>query len=98
MQNTSVDIEIRTEGSFLLAGLSKAKTRRHMSPRRAADGRQTDSGTYLYGILLGGLLLNTLFGLWWADPAAGVVMVPIIAKEGIAGWQGKACRDSCHEC
>jgi len=38
-----------------------------------------------------GLLVNTLFGLWWADPVAALIMVPIIAKEGIEGLQGKAC-------
>jgi hypothetical protein len=28
-------------------------------------------------------------------PAAGLVMVPIIAKEGIDGLQGRACADGC---
>lgn len=40
---------------------------------------------------LGGLVLNALFGLWWADPLAALVMAPIIAKEGIEGIRGKAC-------
>ena len=62
----------------------------------AADARQTDFCAYLSAILLGGLLLNALFGLWWADPLAGLVMVPIIAKEGIAGWRGRTCDDGCH--
>lgn len=60
-----------------------------------ADAKQTEFCTYLSGILLVGLLLNALFGLWWADPAAGLIMVPIIAKEGIEGLQGKACDDCC---
>jgi divalent metal cation (Fe/Co/Zn/Cd) transporter len=64
------------------------------SAAMAADARQTDFCTYLSAILLGGLLLNGLFGLWWADPVAGLVMVPIIAREGISGWQGKSCCDS----
>jgi divalent metal cation (Fe/Co/Zn/Cd) transporter len=59
-----------------------------------ADAKQTEFCTYLSAILLAGLLLNALFGLWWADPVAGLVMVPIIAKEGIGGLQGKAC-DAC---
>jgi len=59
-----------------------------------ADAKQTEFCTYLSGILLAGLSLNALFGLWWADPVAGLVMVPIIAKEGIAGLQAKAC-DHC---
>ena len=59
-----------------------------------ADAKQTEFCTYLSAILLAGLLLNTLFGLWWADPAAALIMVPIIAKEGVEGLQGKAC-DEC---
>jgi divalent metal cation (Fe/Co/Zn/Cd) transporter len=59
-----------------------------------ADAKQTEFCTYLSAILLAGLLLNALFGLWWADPAAALIMVPIIAKEGIEGLQGKAC-DEC---
>ena len=58
-----------------------------------ADAKQTEFCTYLSAILLAGLLLNALFGLWWADPAAALIMVPIIAKEGIQGLQGKACQD-----
>jgi divalent metal cation (Fe/Co/Zn/Cd) transporter len=60
-----------------------------------ADSRQTDFCTYLSAILLGGLLLNAIAGWWWADPAAGLVMVPIIAKEGVDGLRGKACCDTC---
>ena len=60
-----------------------------------ADAKQTEFCTYLSGILLAGLLLNALFGLWWADPVAGLFMVPIIAKEGIEGLQGKACDHCC---
>jgi divalent metal cation (Fe/Co/Zn/Cd) transporter len=58
-----------------------------------ADSRQTDFCTYLSAILLGGLLLNALLGWWWADPVAGLVMVPIIAKEGIDGIRGKGCSE-----
>ena len=60
-----------------------------------ADARQTEFCTYLSAILLGGLVLNGLFGLWWADPLAALIMVPIIAKEGIEALQGKTCKDSC---
>jgi divalent metal cation (Fe/Co/Zn/Cd) transporter len=56
-----------------------------------ADAKQTEFCTYLSAILLAGLLLNALFALWWADPVAALIMVPIIAKEGIEGLQGKAC-------
>jgi divalent metal cation (Fe/Co/Zn/Cd) transporter len=58
-----------------------------------ADAKQTEFCTYLSTILLLGLLLNSFFGLWWADPLAAIIMVPIIAKEGVEGLQGKACDD-----
>jgi len=58
-----------------------------------ADARQTEFCTYLSAILLLGLLLNSCFDLWWADPVAALVMVPIIAKDGIEGFKGKACDD-----
>jgi divalent metal cation (Fe/Co/Zn/Cd) transporter len=60
-----------------------------------ADAKQTEFCTYLSAILLAGLLLNLAFGLWWADPVAGLIMVPIIVKEGVDGLQGKACEDCC---
>ena len=50
-----------------------------------ADAKQTDFCVYLSIILLAGLLLNAGLGSWWADPLAGLIMVPIIAKEGIDG-------------
>ncbi len=62
-----------------------------------ADARQSEFCMYLSAIVLGGLLLNALLGWWWADPLAGLVMVPIIGKEGIDALRGKACGcDACH--
>lgn len=60
-----------------------------------ADARQTDFCVYLSAILLAGLLLNAAFGWWWADPTAALIMVPIIAKEGLDALAGRTCRDSC---
>lgn len=56
-----------------------------------ANAKQTELCTYLSAILLGGLILNAAFGLWWAHPVSGLVMVPIIGKEGFEALQGKAC-------
>jgi len=56
-----------------------------------ADAKQTDFCVYLSAILLAGLLLNITMGWWWADPLAALVMVPIIAKEGIDGTRAKGC-------
>lgn len=56
-----------------------------------ADAKQTELCGYLSVVLLGGLLLNTLFGWWWADPLAGLVMVAFIAREGVNALRGKGC-------
>lgn len=56
-----------------------------------ADAKQTEICTYLSAILVGGLLLNALLGWWWADPVAGLVMVPIIAREGVEALRGNSC-------
>lgn len=58
-----------------------------------ADAKQTEFCTYLSAILLLGLILNAIFGLWWADPVAGLVMIPIIAHEGVEGLRGDVCCD-----
>ena len=63
-----------------------------------ADSRQTDICAYLSAILLAGLGLNALFGWWWADPVAGLIMIPIIAREGIEALRGETCCSNkiCH--
>ena len=58
-----------------------------------ADAKQTDFCVYLSTILLIGLLLNATLGWSWADPLAGLIMVPIIAKEGFDGISARACCD-----
>jgi divalent metal cation (Fe/Co/Zn/Cd) transporter len=60
-----------------------------------ADSRQTDICAYLSAVLLLGLLLNATFGWWWADPLAGLVMVPLIAYEGSEALRGKTCCQHC---
>lgn len=61
-----------------------------------AESAQTALCSYLSAILLGGLLLNAVLGWWWADPVAALMMVPIIAREGISGLRGAPpCADDC---
>ena len=60
-----------------------------------ADSRQADFCAWLSAILLGGLLLNAFFGWWWADPASALIMVPIIAREGVDAFRGRTCCDHC---
>ena len=76
--------------------LSKAKRkigRELGSAAMHADAKQTEFCTYLSAILLIGLGLNALFDFWWADPAGALVMVPIIANEGMEALRGKQCSD-----
>jgi divalent metal cation (Fe/Co/Zn/Cd) transporter len=56
-----------------------------------SDSRQADFCAYLSAILLAGLLLNAWLGWWWADPVAALLMVPIIAREGVQGLRGERC-------
>jgi divalent metal cation (Fe/Co/Zn/Cd) transporter len=74
--------------------LARAKRRvagRLNSNALYADSHQSDICAYLSVILLLGLALNAALGLWWADPIAALCMLPIIIREGIAGWCGKTC-------
>ena len=77
----------------LLAKAKRQVARDIGSGAMKADARQTDFCTYLSGILLGGLLLNALFGWWWADPTAALFMVPIVVKEGVEALRGDTCCD-----
>jgi len=56
-----------------------------------ADSKQTHFCAYLAGITLLSLGLNALFGWWWADSIAALIMVPIMAWEGIQAVRGHAC-------
>ena len=76
--------------------LSKAKRkvgRELGSIAMDAEAQQTDFCAYLSLILLVALLMNALFGLWWADSVGTLLMVPIIAKEGLEALRGKRCAD-----
>jgi len=74
--------------------LSRAK--RKVAQELGSRALETDSKqalfcSYLSGILLAGLVLNTTLQWWWADSAAALIMVPIMAREGLLALQGKSC-------
>jgi len=58
-----------------------------------AEARQTLVCAYLSATLLAGLGLNAWLAWWWADPVAGLVMVPLIAWEGWEAVRGRTCCD-----
>jgi len=45
---------------------------------------------FMLPILLIGLVLSALLGWWWADSLAGVIMAPIITKEGVEALRCKS--------
>src|SRR5436190_18912587 len=95
-EESPVGIALACTSLIVMPLLSRAKHRvgEAMGSRAMhADATQTDFCAYLSAILLGGLVLNAAFGLWWADPVAALVMVPIIVKEGVQGLRGDDC---CH--
>ena len=47
------------------------------------EGKVTLVDAYLAGAVLAGLVLNALFGWWWADPLASLVIVYYGIREGI---------------
>ena len=80
----------------LLARGKRAVARGLSSKALEADAAQTSLCAYLSVIALAGVALNAALGWWWADSVAALAMVPIIAKEGLAGVRGEpACDDGC---
>jgi divalent metal cation (Fe/Co/Zn/Cd) transporter len=53
----------------------------------ATEARVTLIDAALAGAVLIGVGLNVLFGWWWADPLAGLVIVYYGLTEGRAAWQ-----------
>jgi divalent metal cation (Fe/Co/Zn/Cd) transporter len=49
---------------------------------------------YMAAALLAGLVLNALFGWWWADPIAALGIVYYLIREGRESWTGRCC-DEC---
>ncbi len=60
------------------------------NPVLATEGRVTLVDAYLAAAVLIGLVLNAAIGWWWADPAAGFVIVFYGITEGRAAWARSA--------
>jgi len=72
--------------------LTQRRAGRELGSRSAvADSKQTLLCTYLSAVLLGGLLLNSLFGWSWADPIAALGIAAIAIREGVNAWRGDPC-------
>ncbi|WP_448239014.1 cation transporter [Microbacterium paulum] len=53
-----------------------------------ADARQLMLCVYLSGAVFIGLILNSLFGWWWADSVAALIVAALAIREGIEAWRG----------
>ena len=63
------------------------------SPALRGDAACSMVCLYMAGVALSGLLLNQLFGLWWADPLAGLGLIRWIrgeAREAVEASKGES--------
>lgn len=74
---------------MLALGRAKLTVARSMRSRAMqADAYQSIVCAWLAFKALAGLLLNLAFGWWWADPLAGLVIVPLMIREGREALRG----------
>jgi divalent metal cation (Fe/Co/Zn/Cd) transporter len=95
-ETSVVGIALSIASLIVMPLLARAKRRvaaKLDSRALRADSRQTDICAYLSAILLGGLLLNALFGWWWADAIAALCMLPLIFRGGLEAVRDGSC---CH--
>ena len=79
----------------LLASRKRRVARALSSGALTSEARQTSLCAYLSAIALVGVVLSTIFGIWWADAIAALAMVPIITSEGFQGVRARAHCDDC---
>ncbi|WP_181779212.1 cation transporter [Pseudonocardia pini] len=93
-EHSTVGIVLAALSLVIMPFLSAAQRRagRELgSVSAVADSKQTLLCTYLSGVLLVGLLLNSLFGWSWADPIAALVIAAVAVREGREAWKGRHC-------
>lgn len=97
VEHSPVGIAISALSVVIMPFLSLAERRAGSelgSATAVADSRQTLICTYLSGAVLIGLVLNSLFGWWWVDAIAGLVIAVFALREGVEAWRGDACATS----
>jgi divalent metal cation (Fe/Co/Zn/Cd) transporter len=73
-----------------------AREKRRLSFRTGSAALRADAAesalcAYLSLVALAGLALNAIWHISWADPAAAIVITPLIVWEGREAFRGKAC-------
>jgi divalent metal cation (Fe/Co/Zn/Cd) transporter len=88
-QRSPVGIGLTLASLVIMAGLWRwrlALADRLGSPALRGDAACSMVCLYMAGVALAGLVLNQLFGLWWADPLAAIALIWWIrgeAKEAV---------------
>jgi divalent metal cation (Fe/Co/Zn/Cd) transporter len=75
----------------LLASAKRRVGRELGSAATVSEASQNMVCAYLSVALLIGLGANALFGWWWADPAAALVISAVALREGLESWRGESC-------
>jgi divalent metal cation (Fe/Co/Zn/Cd) transporter len=89
-----VGIGLATASAVTMPALGIAKQRIAEglgSVATRGEGQQNMLCAYLASALLVGLLGNALLGLWWLDPAVGLLIAAVAVREGIESWRGEGC-------
>jgi divalent metal cation (Fe/Co/Zn/Cd) transporter len=97
---TSVAGIILTGGTLAICpwlGLAKQRIGDRLgSLATKGEGKQNLLCAGLAVGVLGGLLANTVLGIWWLDPAVGLVIAVACVLAGRQTWRGDGC--ACTEC
>jgi divalent metal cation (Fe/Co/Zn/Cd) transporter len=91
---TYLGITILVAAALFMPWLARAKRRLSAKTGSAAlraDAAQSGLCAYMSLIALVGLMLNAAWHVRWADPAAAMVVTPIILWEAREAIRGKAC-------
>lgn len=72
----------------LLAWIEVRTGRELGSKSVMADAKQLILCIYLSGTVFIGLVLDSLFGWWWADSVAALVVAVLAVREGLEAWRG----------
>ena len=73
----------------LLAWYESRTGRELGSKSVVADAKQLLLCVYLSGAVFLGLIMNSLFGWWWADSVAALVVAGLAIREGVEAWRGE---------
>jgi divalent metal cation (Fe/Co/Zn/Cd) transporter len=93
-ETTYVGIALAGTSLLICPWLGQAKRRVGAlldSSATAGEGRQNLLCAGLAGAVLVGLLANTLWGLWWLDPAIALAIAVVAVREGVQSWRGQSC-------